>query len=253
MRKAHPDDWEDRVYEFNEDNLDEPLRRDEVTATIRSVATKDYAYLCNKIKAIYCNATECKKREFGIGKDVALIDIDKIEKFDGEVPMFRVYMYGKRFNCRADELTNFSRFHTLAFAQTNKILPYLSNAAWREQLSLLMEDLIVHEPGTNTQDAERVIHLFKDWTRQSITATSLEEAFDNLNPFFAGNMIIFDPDKFMSNVDKQLRLSRDKTWIYMKDWGCHQAEYIIHGKKRNFWVYLVSKKEDLWFETEKPQ
>ena len=54
----------------------------------------------------------------------------------------------------------------------------------------------------------------------------------------------------MERVDRQIsRLPREKTWAYMRDYGCVLQEYTIDDTKIKCWC-LVLEDRPLWFNPE---
>lgn len=69
-KKSDPEFWEQSLFEAN-NAMAKPLPRDELEATvINSLRKKDYAYKCKEAPCVdFCRKSDCKKREYGIGKD----------------------------------------------------------------------------------------------------------------------------------------------------------------------------------------
>lgn len=242
MKRAEGDTWKEKTFEFNESCMDPPMRRDEVAKIVRSVASKDYQYMCEKVKQLYCDKVECKKRKFGVGQDPVDITIEQIEKIDGEKPTYIVKIQGRRIVCSADELTEYARFRKKAFSILDRFLPQCKQGEWEEIVDEQMARMEVTEVLDLTMQ-DRVIKEFKLWTGQGIVQSSLEEALEARQAFFNGKQIIFRGDDFMTIVDRKLKCDRDKTFIYMRQWGVIQVEI----SKRLYWAYTVDE-GDVWFE-----
>ena len=68
-KKKYGNGFEDYVREVNE-NFEVPLEDSVVEQTITSVRDNEYIYKCKDIPCnSFCNKSECRKREFGLGKD----------------------------------------------------------------------------------------------------------------------------------------------------------------------------------------
>ena len=68
-KKKYGNGFEDYVREVNE-NFEVPLEESVIEQTCASVRDNEYQYKCKDIPCHdYCNKTECRKREFGLGKD----------------------------------------------------------------------------------------------------------------------------------------------------------------------------------------
>lgn len=66
LKKARPDDWQDKLDDYNR-LFSEPLPSREIEALKKSYARKDYRYQCRKQPLCnYCNSQICKSRAYGI-------------------------------------------------------------------------------------------------------------------------------------------------------------------------------------------
>ena len=76
-KKKYNNGFEDYVREVNA-QFEVPLEESVVTQTCESVKNNEYLYKCKDIPCnSFCNKTECRKREFGLGKDKGhFMDID---------------------------------------------------------------------------------------------------------------------------------------------------------------------------------
>ncbi len=255
-RKAHGEDgWEEIAREFNDEHCQPPMDKYELKTTINSVrAHPNYAYLCNKIKPLYCDVKECKLREYGVGggnPDVAIM-IERIEKIDGEEPVYRITIDGKRFQVSLDQLYLYNSFKKAALGAINRFLPPLKQAEWEEYMSDVLQEMEVQEAAADTQMKDRVLSCFRLFAENStITDTTLKNAYTLGNAFFDGDKIIFQGEEFMKHVDRQLnRLPREKTWAYMRDDGTTLVEYKIDNVKVKFWAWVLDGRK-LWFEPKK--
>ncbi len=252
MKRAHPDDWQDRVREFNADKVSPPLDRSEVATVINSIERHEsYQYKCEAMKALYCDKTECKKREFGVGKAVAYDPIDHIEKIDGEKPLFVVTMDDEKHTqviCTFEEMTKYPLFRYIAGAAMNQLLPGMKNPDWEEIVSPHISTMEISKAGADTQMRDRVIKQFQSWCEMSVVVEApIETALhNNGNPWFDGKNIYFRGNDFCGIVESRLRLSRQETWLIMRDWGCIPTTMTIEGKKEPLWCYVV--RGPLWFE-----
>ena len=251
-KKAFPDDWKDKTEEFNDETADPPLSKYELKPIFKSIGQKEYAYLCDKIKPLYCNLKECKLREFGVGggDPVIEINIEKIEKIDGEEPVYRVTIDGKRFQCSLDQLFLYNAFKKVALGAVNRFLPALKQGEWEDFMRDRLETMEIEQAAADTQMADRVVKLFERFAENS-TTESLRQAVELGTPFYDGDNLIFRGEEFMAIVDRQLnRLPREKTWAYMRDYGCILIEQTVDGVKMKFWKW-VREGRPLWFNPDK--
>lgn len=236
------EDWKQEVEDFNEKHVHPPMRRDEIAVILKSLASKEYDYKCKEMKSIYCDAKTCKTREYGIGAETLDIQLDRIEKIDGEEPLYIVEMMGKKFTCSAKEMFRFPDFQLKAFAATNQMLPGMKSDEWRLVLAPHLEEMVITDPGKDTEMRDRVIAEFQGWCRQSTLTTSIEDALDARVPYFDGKCIYFVGDNFMRLVDRGLKTPRDKVWIYLRNWGVVAVD---QGGER---LWMLPINGPLWFD-----
>ena len=247
FKRAYSDDWQDKVYEFNDENMEPPMRRDEVRKIVRSVGAKDYEYMCDKIKALYCDKGECKKRKYGIGREPQDIPIERIEKIDGETPTYIVMIDGKKVTVKPGALYEYRKFREAAFSVLDYFLPPLAQRDWEEIMSDRLKQMEITEV-LDVAMRDRVIKEFQIWTGQGIVTTSLDDAIAGLQAYYNGKQIIFRGDDLMNLVERKLKCDRDKAFIYMRQWGVVQIDG-VNGEK--LWCYPVNG--PLWFDPNKGQ
>lgn len=245
-KRAFPDDWQEKVEEFNEEHVFPHLNRDEMKDILRSAARKDYQYLCTRFPAI-CDKAACMKREFGIGRSDDVL-IDFIEKIDGEEPIYLVTIDGKRFQCNGDQLFQYTAFRKVAMKAINRLLPAMKQFAWEEILEERLQTMDISDP-PDTQMRDRVLYHFQKWCDMGCVSDNIEDAIASGAPFYDGHDIVFRGEDFMALIDRQLRIPRNDTWIYMRDAGAVEDKVTIDNKPIKTWRYVV--RGDLWFDPDR--
>lgn len=253
-KNAYPDDWKERVAEVNEDCCDPPLDKAEMRTILNSVAAKDIQYLCTKMQAIYCDKSACKKRVYGVGNGGGggdgrdpRVPIDSMEKIDGETPVYRVTMYGKTFQIDMETLMNYKLFRVAAAKVTDQITPNMKADEWEDIAQAALDLMNVEKAATGTQMGERVLHNFKRFAEGAVV-DDLTTAVTRGLPYYDAerSQIIFKGDDFMSLIDRSLKIDRDRTWLYMREFGTVQTEHTVEGEKAKYWTYVVSG--PIWFD-----
>jgi hypothetical protein len=249
--KAKGDNWKEAVEQFNEEHADPALSKYELKTIFKSVQSSTYGYLCDKIKSLHCNKTECKKREFGIGGgstsggNVNDIILERLEKIDGEEPIYRVTIKGKRFQISLDQLFLYNSFKKAALGAINEFLPMVKQPDWEIYMNDHLEQMEIQEAAADTQMRDRVIKVFQRYA-ENATSESLKTAVERGVPYYDGHNLVFRGDEFMQIIDRQLnRLPREKTWAYMRDWGC----VLVERDGSKFWMFVPDG--PLWFDPDK--
>lgn len=245
-KRAYGDTWQEEVTAFNEAVMEPPMKKDEVRKIVRSVGAKEYEYMCEKIKALYCDKGECKKRKYGVGSEPTDLPIEGIEKIDGEEPTYIVKIDGKKLTIKPDKLYEYHFFRRAAFQVLDRFLPHIKQSDWEDILSERLQQMEVTEI-MDLSMRDRVIKQFQIWTGQNCVTGSMEEALAARLAFYNGKQIIFSGDDFMAQIDRSLKCDRDKTYLYMRSWGVVQVEF----DGQLLWCYPVNG--PLWFDPQKAQ
>jgi len=249
-QKAHPEDWKERVREFNDDYLEAPQSKHELSPIIRSLQTpgKYTGYLCKKVEGLFCDKKECRMRQYGVGGGGDLdneIIIDKLEKIDGEEPIYRVTMDGKRFQCNVEQLFTYARFRTISFGAIDRFLPAVKQLEWESFMRERIKEMEIEQAAPDTQLSDRVIGLFQKWTQNPVTE-SLEAALSRRLAFYDGRDLLFRGGDFMVRVDQQLaKVSRSQVWAVMRDYGCMMEKR--NGFSVDLWRWVGDGQKELWF------
>ena len=144
-RKAHPEDWEERLEEANHKLCNPPLRSREMQQLIKSLQRKDYFYKCNEapLKAL-CNKSMCRRCEHGIGGD-AEVEITSLTRIDTRPPIWIAEVDGERIKLTTDELANPARFAKKCMEVLGKWPATPKQAEWRRLINRLMESMEIVE------------------------------------------------------------------------------------------------------------
>lgn len=245
-KRKWPDEWKEKAQWFNDKALHPPLRQDEMRKCITSHMKKEYEYQCKAMKAIFCDANACRKRTYGVGSEEELeVPIEAIEKIDGEVPLYRVTLYGKTFTCQVDQLFHAHIFKKLAWTVTNQFVPSMKQTVWEDILKDHMDAMVQTEAGRDTEASDRVITAFQDWVKTYVLYSNLDAALVAGAPYWDGARLVFRGDAFMQIIDRSLKLPRDRVYVYMREWGV----MTINENGQKLWCW--PKRGPLWFSPNK--
>lgn len=159
LKKAFPDDWKKKVYEYNQLFFEPPLGDAEIdNSIIRSVARKNYRYTCGRepIQAL-CNSAVCRTRRYGVGFEERQIPKEDKEKSDemaiAGMPVFGQLKYmrtepprwllevgGHDVQLTTEELVTPRAFQKRVVECALIMMPIPSQAGWQR----IVEDLLNH-------------------------------------------------------------------------------------------------------------
>jgi hypothetical protein len=156
LKKRFPNEWESKMYVYNEQYMKPPLQHTEMTKSIESLGKKDYLYKC-KLEPIvsFCNSKVCSKREFGVGDNVPPPEITGISKYPSDPPLYFVNIDG--LSVEVDDITlhDPEKFSVACMNQISKPMLPLGKIIWRKQLVKLFEKLqILDAPDSSKIDVQ---------------------------------------------------------------------------------------------------
>ena len=146
LRKAHPNDWETKILEYNQQIMEPALDLKEVNVVAEQLKRKDYQYKCADIPICnHCNKDLCKSRRHGVGGGANTPSIANLRKYDSEPPLWFLDVNGSPVELDTDGLQRQPRFQMLCMEQINFMPSTISRAAWEAQINALLTQMTQHE------------------------------------------------------------------------------------------------------------
>ncbi len=151
-RKRWPDEWEDKLDEFNDKLIDPPLGAGEVAQIKRNLGKKTYFYKCSDspINAV-CQRSICVGRPFGIGGS----GLDTNFRLEGGIRMLTEEVYyiatinGKRVYLNAHSICGLHAFRISVMQQTGYMVPAMKARQFAE---------VMQEMTSSAQEVEAPSH-----------------------------------------------------------------------------------------------
>lgn len=146
FKKAFPDDWRDKAFDFNQTRMGEPLAYGEAKKTISSAGRRDYRYKCSEEPCLsLCDRNMCLTRKFGIAQDSKLEGnlplFTGIRKFMSEPPRWELTVNEKPLFLSSEDLTNFRKIKIAVMEGLHEVIPIIPQRDWDVILARLMQDL----------------------------------------------------------------------------------------------------------------
>lgn len=144
LKRYTPEDWKQKLQEFNALALTTPLGYKELRQITGSVNRRDYNYKCREepCKSL-CNKAVCSTREFGItdGDTRAneLPPFDKIEKVIATPVRWVLHIKGQQIELESSALFDFSRVRMAVYEKLNILLPRMKSEEWDGHLREVAE------------------------------------------------------------------------------------------------------------------
>lgn len=245
FKQAEPDDWKDKLREYNESGkVNPPLKERELNGIIQSVETHDYNYNCDDLPIKpHCQKGECKKQRFGItGKrrehqEAKLPELVNLRKVTTDPPRWLLDVDEREVELGTEDLMLVPRFRKVVVERCNIIVPSLRQGDWDEILVNLLSNLTTIEA---PEDAG-ASGLFKSLVREFVYRRHQAETREDLTsgmPYEEGGKVYFRAQDLISFLDRKKFRDYDKNQVYTqlrKLFGVGQHRFNIKGSNVNVW------------------
>lgn len=254
LKKKFPDDWQEKLVEWNFEHCHPSLPMRDVSRIVSSTDRRDFQYLCKQSPMVgICDKTTCLKRKYGVGtgeqNNDALFSIDSIRKVGSIEPYYILVVDGKPIRMTSTQLLSYKDFKKAVFETHNKILPNIKSQDWESTLADAMQH-IEYEAAPVEITAEGAIKsLFLDWTMQRIHGFGAEESLLIGQPYYDGKYVFFRGSDFLTHVKKQPGNKPDDriVWLTLSEEGADQIEKQVKNRKLKVWRFPVGEP---WFEVD---
>lgn len=236
MKRAFPDDWDDRIAQVNHGGMfDEPLKFSEVGALVGSLRKTDYQYKCHdQPMESMCNAALCKRMRFGIGEvndtDAKLNwRIDSLRQIGDREPVYVAMVNGKEVKLTPDQLTSFALFRKAVMIKLRIMPTPVKAGEFFEIISNVMQTMEYEDAPDAVNSDTQLINAFKDWVEEMMEddgGSILSLA--NGSPYydFDQKKVIFRPDDFFNHLRRKTfeRIDRNKAWVIFNSYGAQDRK-----------------------------
>jgi hypothetical protein len=209
LKKRFPNEWESKMYVYNEQYMKPPLQHTEMTKSIESLGKKDYLYKC-KLEPIvsFCNSKVCSKREFGVGDNVPPPEITGISKYPSDPPLYFVNIDG--LSVEVDDITlhDPEKFSVACMNQISKPMLPLGKIIWRKQLVKLFEKLQMLDAPDSSKIDVQIKDLLADFINKA-PGKKIDDLKRGL-PFTEDGITYFKFKDFWKYIQ------RSKSWTIQK-------------------------------------
>lgn len=139
LKKAHPDEWEKKIEDFNRKYVHPPLPASEVLTLIKTLSKKEYNYKCGDepIRS-YCNRNKCLTCKHGVGDAHGAPTFSSLAKLDTRPPLWFMSIDDRRIELTTEQLQNQIKFQRVCMEQLNLMPPRLNERGWQNLVQHLM-------------------------------------------------------------------------------------------------------------------
>ena len=238
LRKRFPEDWQEKLEEYNDEYIDPPLKPREFITVLNSLDKKSYNYKCkdSPINSV-CNKTKCLTCEYGISDDGTMPVLNSITKILTNPPQYFLTLNERKIGPLASkQIYNFMDFKQVVFENLDMLLPKINDKLWTESVNDLMSRVITVEAPKDSSNEGRLLDLLERFCTGSTSSTEVED-------ILRGKAIVnsshteFRINDLMEFLDrhrfKEFKLN--EITAYLKNLGAEHSGKKIKGKFMNVW------------------
>ncbi|MER8545972.1 hypothetical protein NKH41_09550 [Mesorhizobium sp. M1169] len=240
LKMRFPDDWQDKLQEYNVATCDPPLTLAEINVIQKSVGKKDYGYRCRKPPiAAHCNRRVCLTCEHGVGGGEGNIgpEISSLVKYEGDPVYWFATIADKRMMLRSEELIDQNKFRTKLLATINRLLPKQLGPRWDRYIDELCRNAQVIEVADEMLDLGRFRNLLDTYLLGQARTTTKEQLAESLSPFITGDgEVWFRVEGLVKHLDRQgFRHDPTKIFKWLRDCGAEDSQLHVKGVNKRIW------------------
>jgi hypothetical protein len=254
LRKAYPQDWSERLIQWNQDYCEPPEQFSHVQSIIGSLGRKEYEYRCKAQPMVgICNSQECAKRDFGVGNFAGVFDPDfplkDIILVDGDEPFWKVDINGTWVTVTTQQLFSHKLFSMRVAETTLVSIPDMTVKHWGEAVKILMARAKRETVPVIAQEQGQIIEAFNEWCTRQVPYARDGQAILDGQPYYdqERNVVIFKGMALQKRVSINLptRIEPSRVWEVMKHAGAIPTKYEWDGREVDVWELSV---KEPWFD-----
>lgn len=253
-KKKHPDDWEQKVLEWNSEYFSPGLPYKEIQATIfKSLeGEKEYGYLCKEpVCAEVCNKPLCQTREFGIMGALVqvwddwniegvrkLVTVNAVGEQMDEPPRYILSINGRDVNFSRPELTANTKFREKVFERLDSMPPRMNNNMWDQMIQHWLGNHEVVEIPYELTETANLGTFLKDFIEVAPEAQTRADIRNGM-VLFENNAYLFHFEAFSKFLQQHRYPVRAPNilWTQLRALGIDKKTTTATGNvKLNYWI-----------------
>jgi hypothetical protein len=258
LRKAFPENWEDKLMEYNLKYLSPPLGMSELQVISKQLQKKEYRYKCKDAPInSFCNSGLCRTRAHGVGADGPdSPTMSSLSKYNSDPPLWFLDVNGKRLELDTDALFNQMAFQKACIEKINMLPPTLKRQDWETVLNTLLKEMVELEHIQEAPEDTTVQGRFHDLIEEF--CTHMHQAMDREELLLGRPWVDEDEGKVYFRIkDLEAHLRRNnfngmtapKMAQRMREMGGEPISLFLKGRTTRAWRVPKFDKQDAPFET----
>ena len=250
-RKSDPDNWQEKLIEWNALYIEPRLPTEEVRQIARSLAKDKYEYFCKQEPMCsICQKDLCLTRKWGVGpqhgEDYSDYDIDRIVKITSDPPIFYVIMNGDSIKMDPDTLFAGSKFRKRVWESTGRFVTPLKQIQHEKRLKAAKME--IESAPQEVSDEGAILEIFRDWCEARVPNTPNINEVRRGNPYYDPDRkaVVFRSQDFINVYRRVKRFNAEdrEVWASLRSSGCIRDNVRIEGEQTKCWLFPVEKP---WF------
>ena len=138
-KKKWPEQWQDKVDEFNHKYMERPLSSSQVQKTINQHEKKDYQYKCkDQPMCSVCSPIQCRAKQYGIGNSFQH-QVSDLTKFESDESTWFLNIDGRRLKLSTEQLYDQHRFRKACLNEINILPNIMRPNDWDNRIQSLLQ------------------------------------------------------------------------------------------------------------------
>ena len=249
-KKAFPNEWEEKLEDYNLEHMQPPLKSKEVITVISSLDKKSYNYMCSEPPIQpFCNRALCVSCKFGISENGTMPRITGISKIQTDPPTYFLTVDDLRIGpLESIDILNQKNFQRVVFEHIDKAIPLVSPHLWIEMMNDLMSKVELVEATTDSSNKGRLWELCERFSTGVSSSDSIEDLLRGKAVTIDGSTM-FRINDFIEFLEKHRfrEFKLHEVTAHLKEKNAKQQTKKIKGKHVNIWVIPEFEKQKAEF------
>jgi hypothetical protein len=253
LKKADPENYQTRIYEFNTAYIDPPVSSYEVANLVKSLNRKDYMYTCSKppLKQ-HCNNELCRTKKHGISVlFTGNFKLENLTKYNSDPPIWFVNLAGTsiRLELTTDDLQNQIKFQKRCLEAANIYPPSMNKDGWLLMVQNLLKNVVVIDAPKDTTFKGQFIDLLEKFCTSRVQAKTKSDILLG-KPWSENKFVYFRLSDLQAFLERQhfKELKVHQVAAILRDLGGEHSTIRILNKQVNCWSIPEFSKVEGVFE-----
>lgn len=242
MKRAHPDDWQDQLQDWNAEHCEPPLLPSEVRRIAGGHERTTYQYKCDdKPMCDVCSKKLCKTRKFGVGggstNEELPFKVGGLRKIDSEEPVYYLEVNGEEVRLSIDDLLDWGRLAKRVTVKLNIYVPHIKQQTWASALMDIFPYMIIEEAPSIVGETGLTLDLLARFLSDFCQDETREMALEG-RPYVDGEKAYFLGPDFLSWMERHVKgVRKERVWSVLKEEaGAAEHEFDKENSKYKLWV-----------------